>query len=135
MAFSARGVSKEYEHRPVLANVSYEGNYGAYLATKRAAWISAQQAYDAQQEEIARLRERAATTARAVGFGRAASDPDKFVHNFRGARVERAVSRNVRAAWEKLERIAADAVEPPPKPLRFRSSSGARWIQENFPCA
>lgn len=115
----------EHSHRLTR----YEGNYGAYLAAKRAARISAQQAYDAQQEEIARLRERAATTARAVGFGRAASDLDKFAHNFRGARVERAVSRNVRAALEKLERIGAHALEPPPKPLRFRARFSAGQLR------
>ncbi|MQB02244.1 MAG: ATP-binding cassette domain-containing protein, partial [Actinobacteria bacterium] len=49
----------------------YEGNYGRYLDAKRAARIRAQQAYDAQQDEIAGLRERAAATARMVGFGRA----------------------------------------------------------------
>jgi len=99
----------------------YEGDYGAYVAAKRAARISAQQAYDAQQEEIARLRERAATTARTVGFGRAASDNDKRAYNFRGAGAERAVSRNVRAALEKLESIEGNALVPPPNPLRFRA--------------
>jgi macrolide transport system ATP-binding/permease protein len=99
----------------------YEGNYGRYLTVKRAAAERAQQAYDAQQEEIAQLRERAATTARSVGYGRAASDNDKRGYNFRGAGVERAVSRNVRAVLEKLERIEAHPVEPPPKPLRFRA--------------
>lgn len=107
----------------------YEGNYRVYLAVKRATRISAQQAYDAQQEEIARLRERAATTARAVGFGRPASDPDKFAHNFRGARVERTISRNVRAALEQLERIDAHALEPPPKPLRFQARFSAGQLR------
>jgi macrolide transport system ATP-binding/permease protein len=103
----------------------YEGNYGRYLEAKYAARTRAQQAYDAQQAEIAELREKAATTARAVGFGRAASDRDKRAHNFRGANVERAISRNVRAAQEKLARIEAHPVQPPPKPLRFTASFAA----------
>ncbi len=105
----------------------YEGDYGRYLAAKRSARISAQQAYDAQQEEIAQLRDQAATTARAVGFGRTSSDHDKRAYNFRGAGAERAVSRNVRAVKEKLERIEAHLLQPPPKPLRFRARfSGGR---------
>ncbi|MGH3566063.1 MAG: ABC-F family ATP-binding cassette domain-containing protein [Pseudonocardia sp.] len=107
----------------------YEGNYGRYLEAKRAARINGQQAYDAQQEEIARLRERAVTTARAVGFGRASSDHDKRAYNFRGAGVERAVSRNVRAALEKLGRIEASPVQPPPKPLQFRARFSAGHLR------
>lgn len=90
----------------------YEGDYGRYLAAKRSARISAQQAYDTQQEEIAQLRDQAATTARAVGFGRASSDHDKRAYNFRGAGAERAVSRNVRAVKEKLDRIEARLLQP-----------------------
>jgi len=105
----------------------YEGNYGRYLVAKRAARISEQQAYDTQQEEISQLRDQAATTARAVGFGRASTDHDKRAYNFRGAGAERAVSRNVRAVKEKLERIEAHLLQPPPKPLRFHARfSGGR---------
>ncbi len=107
----------------------YEGNYGSYLAAKRAALIRAQQAYDAQQEEIDALRGKAATTARSVGFSRGASDADKRAYNFRGAGVERAVSRNVRAVLEKLERIEANLLEPPPKPLRFRARFAAGQLR------
>lgn len=115
----------EHSHRLTR----YEGNYGAYLAAKSAARTRAQQAYDAQQEEIARLRERAATAARAVGFNRAAPDRDKYGYNFRGAGVDRAISRNVRAALEKLQRIEANALEPPPKPLRFRARFSAGQLR------
>jgi macrolide transport system ATP-binding/permease protein len=103
----------------------YEGNYGRYLEAQRAALIRAQQAYDAQQAEVARLREKAATTARAVGFGRAPSDRDKHVYNFRGASVDRAISRNVRAAQEKLARIEAHPIPPPPTPLQFSARFAA----------
>ncbi|MPZ21790.1 MAG: ATP-binding cassette domain-containing protein, partial [Luteitalea sp.] len=103
----------------------YEGNYGRYLDAKRAARIRAQQAYDAQQDEIAGLRERAAATARMVGFGRAAPDRDKHAYNFRGKNVERAVSRNVRSIQEKLARIEANPLQPPPAPMRFRADFAA----------
>jgi macrolide transport system ATP-binding/permease protein len=107
----------------------YEGNYGRYLDAKRAALIRAQQAHDAQQAEIAELRQQAATTARAVGFGRAASDHDKRAYNFRGASVDRAISRNVRAAQEKLARIEAHPLQPPPKPLRFSARFAAGHLR------
>jgi len=107
----------------------YEGNYGRYLDAKRAALIRAQQAHDAQQAEIAELRQQAATTARAVGFGRAASDHDKRAYNFRGASVDRAISRNVRAAQEKLARIEAQPLQPPPKPLRFSARFAAGHLR------
>jgi macrolide transport system ATP-binding/permease protein len=107
----------------------YEGNYGRYLEAKRAARIKAQQAYDAQQAEIAELREKSATTARAVGFGRAASDHDKRADNFRRANVDRAVSRNVRAALEKLARIEASPIQPPPSPMRFRATFAAGQLR------
>jgi macrolide transport system ATP-binding/permease protein len=103
----------------------YDGNYGRYLEAKQAARTKAQQAYDTQQAEIGELREKAATIARSVGFGRAASDRDKRAYNFRGANVERAISRNVRAAQEKLARIEAHPSPPPPKPLRFTASFAA----------
>jgi macrolide transport system ATP-binding/permease protein len=111
------------EHTHELAR--YEGNYGRYLQAKRAARIRAQQLYEAQQAEIAALREKAATTARAVGFGRAAPDRDKSAYNFRGASVDRAISRNVRAAQEKLARLQARPAQPPPAPLRFSASFAA----------
>ncbi|WP_118914555.1 ribosomal protection-like ABC-F family protein [Mycobacterium shigaense] len=100
----------------------YEGNYGRYLTAKAAARVQAQQAYDLQQKEIADLREKAATTARSVGHSRARTDHDKTSYNFRGANVERAVSRNVRAAREKLDRIEGNLLLPPPDPLRFRAN-------------
>jgi macrolide transport system ATP-binding/permease protein len=103
----------------------YEGNYARYLEAKRGARARAQQAYETQQAEIASLRAKAATTARAVGFGRPASDPDKYSVAFHRGRVDRAVSRNVRAATEKLARIEASPVPRPPEPLKFRAAFAA----------
>jgi macrolide transport system ATP-binding/permease protein len=111
------------EHTHALTR--YEGNYGRYLDAKRAARIRAQQAYDIQQEEIAQLRKKAVTTSRSVGCGRASSDNDKRAYNFRGAGVERTISRNVRAVMERLDRIEANLLLPPPEPLRFRASFAA----------
>ncbi|MBV8370847.1 MAG: ABC-F family ATP-binding cassette domain-containing protein [Candidatus Eremiobacteraeota bacterium] len=116
------------EHRHTL--IAYEGNYERYLDEKRAARERAQQAYEAQQDEIRQLREYSAATARVVGHGRPAPDRDKSAHNFRGSGVERAVSRNVRNARAKLERIDANRLSPPPEPLRFRGrfATGEQFV-------
>jgi macrolide transport system ATP-binding/permease protein len=100
----------------------YEGNYLRYRESKQAARLRAQQAYDAQQEEIALLRAKTTAAAWSVGFGRARSDNDKRAYNARGAGVERTIRRNIRAAEEKLGRIHARLLQPPPEPLRFHAT-------------
>ena len=99
----------------------YEGNYGRYLEIKRASRIRAEQAYEAYEDELAALRDKLRTTARQVSHGRAATDPDKSNYNFRGKNVERAISRNVRNALERLERLEASPVPSPTRPLRFQA--------------
>lgn len=117
------------EHSRTL--IRYEGNYARYLQVKRAARLRRQQEYDAQQDEIAQLKEKLRTTARSVGHGRAAPDNDKHAYNFRGKDVERAVSRNVRATQERLARIAANLLRPAPEPLRFTASFGEVNLLKN----
>lgn len=102
-----------------------EGNYGRYLEAKQLARVRVQQAYEAQQREIAELQERAATGAHTVGHSRAAPDRDKHAYNYRGKDVQRAVSRNIRAVQERLARIDAARLEPAPEPLRFRATFAA----------
>jgi macrolide transport system ATP-binding/permease protein len=97
----------------------YEGNYQRYLEAKAAKRARQQQAYETWQEEIAELEEQARTVARSIGHGRAASDNDKRSYNNRGIGVDKAISRNVRAAQERLERLKRTPVEPPPEPMRF----------------
>ncbi|MGW4370114.1 ribosomal protection-like ABC-F family protein [Nocardia takedensis] len=109
----------------------YEGNYGRYLSAKAAVRAQAQQAYDAQQKEIADLREKTATSARSVGHHRARTDHDKTSYNFRGASAEKAVSRNVRAAKERLDRIESNLLLPPPEPLRFRGKIGSSNLPQD----
>jgi len=99
----------------------YEGNYQRYLEAKTAKRARQQQAYETWQAEIAELEEQARTVARSIGHGRAASDNDKRSYNNRGIGVDKAISRNVRAAQERLDRLKRNPVEPPTEPMRFHA--------------
>ena len=95
----------------------YAGNYDFFAAAKaqaRARWI---EDYGTQQEEIRALRRFIRGSARQVAHNRPPSDSEKFAYDAKGGRVEAAVSRNVRAAEERLRRIEADPVPKPPQPL------------------
>lgn len=85
-------------------------------AAARAAW---QTRYEAEQEEIAQLRHAVAVTARQVAPGRGPTDNDKFITRFKGARVERTVSRRVRDAAGRLADLERDQVRKPRPLLRL----------------
>ncbi|NMO93011.1 ABC-F family ATP-binding cassette domain-containing protein [Actinomycetospora sp. TBRC 11914] len=98
----------------------FGGTFSAYLdhqARSRRRW---EETWAAQQEEIARLRERTRTDLRSIAAGRGPTDNDKFVHAFKGAGVERARARRVHDAERRLEAAERDALPKPPAPLRFR---------------
>ncbi len=98
---------------------AYAGKYDDYakaMQAERARWEAD---YARQQDEIAALRRRIRVEARQVSHHRAPTDNDKFANNFFGERVQGTVSRNVRATERQLERLLAEAVPKPPKPLRF----------------
>ena len=97
----------------------YAGNYDFFAAAKAQARVRWEADYAAQQEEIHELRHFLRTSARQVAHNRPPSDGDKFIYNFKGARVDTAVARNMRAAEEKLRRIEADPIPKPPQPLRI----------------
>ncbi|MER6628976.1 ribosomal protection-like ABC-F family protein [Streptomyces sp. NPDC000987] len=99
--------------------VRYGNGYAGYLAEKAAArqrWV---QAYDQWRADIDRLREASATTARQVAPGRPMRDNNKIGYKRAGGRVQQSLAGRVRNAEERLRRILADPVPPPPQPLRF----------------
>ena len=108
----------------------YEGDYDAYAAAKTAERARWEEDYARQQEEITELRQRIKVAAHRVAHHRAPTDNDKFLYNFKGANVDRAVARNVRAAEERLARIEADPIEKPPKPMRFQPSFRGEQVQQ-----
>src|SRR6478752_4562059 len=72
------------------------GAYSSFLADRSAARRRWEEAFAAQRDEVARLREVAATTARRVAPDRGPRDNDKFIYHAKGENVARTVSRRVR---------------------------------------
>ncbi|MET7506268.1 ribosomal protection-like ABC-F family protein [Streptomyces albidoflavus] len=99
--------------------VRYGGGYAHHLAEKAAARRRWAQEYERWRTEGDRLREAAATTARQVAPGRPMKDGNKMAYDRAGGRVQQSLAGRVRNAEERLRRLLADPVPPPPKPLRF----------------
>ncbi len=95
------------------------GAYTSFLADQASARDRWEQAFAEQQDEIARLRRAAETTARRVAHNRPPSDGDKFIYNVKGANVQRTISRRVRDTERRLDELMSDQVPKPPAPLRF----------------
>jgi len=97
----------------------YVGNYDDFAAQherERAGWIAQ---YAAQQEELHELRRAVRVSRRQIAPNRAPRDADKMAYDFKGGRIDAAISRGVRAAEERLRRIEAEAIEKPPSTLRI----------------
>ncbi|MGW1102487.1 ribosomal protection-like ABC-F family protein [Streptomyces sp. NPDC002540] len=112
-----------------LRVVRYGNGYTGYLAEKAAArrrWV---QAHDQWRADVDRLREAAATTARQVAHGRPMKDGNKMAYDRAGGRVQQSLAGRVRNAEERLRRLLADPVPPPPEPLRFTPVLRARRLQ------
>ncbi|MDA3647077.1 ATP-binding cassette domain-containing protein [Saccharopolyspora indica] len=108
--------------------VRYGNGYAGFRAEKAAArerWV---QSHAQWQAETARLREVAATTARDVAPGRAMQDNNKMAYDRAGGRVQRSLASRVRNAEERLRRLLADPVPPPPEPLRFTTTPRAGGV-------
>lgn len=97
----------------------YGGTFTDYLGSKARERERWEQQFRSEQDELARLSRVASTTARSVAAGRGPTDNDKFIHNFKGARVESAVSRRVRDAERRLSVLEESAVRKPPPVLSF----------------
>ncbi len=99
--------------------VRYGNGYAGYLAEQAAARRRWAEAYGRWRAEAERLRETAATTARRVAPGRAMKDGNKMAYDRAAGRVQQSLAGRVRNAEERLRRLLADPVPPPPVPLRF----------------
>lgn len=101
--------------------VRHGNGYRGYLAERDATRERWAQAHLRWQDEADRLRETIATTARRVAPGRAMKDNNKMAYDRAGGRVQQSLAGRVRNAEERLRRLLADPVPPPPKPLRFKA--------------
>lgn len=111
----------------------YAGDYDFFAAAKaqeRERWIAE---YNAQQEEIWELRKAIKSKARQVAHNRPARDNDKFIVAFKDGRIQNAISRNVRAAEEKLRRLEENPIPRPPRALRFRSTFNPTELANQIP--
>ena len=109
----------------------YGGNYDAYALAKAAERAKWEEDYARQQEEIAELRLRMRETGRQVAHNRMPKDGNKLAYNAKGANVQRAISRNVRAAEELIRRIEADPIPKPPNRLRFYPRFDAKPLRSD----
>jgi macrolide transport system ATP-binding/permease protein len=100
----------------------FTGGYTDYLAAKRDSRRRWDQAFLNQQEELNDLRSSTATTARRVAHNRGPRDNDKFIYNFKGARVAGTISRRVRDAEKRIEVLERSRIPKPPKELTFRGT-------------
>lgn len=101
---------------------SFTGSFTAYRAEQRAARRRWQLKFDEQQTQLAGLRAMARTTDGDIAGGRPPRDNDKFIHAFKGARVQAVVSRRRRNAEQRIETLERARIPKPPQPLRFRGS-------------
>lgn len=97
----------------------YGGGFGAYLADQAAARRRWEETWAAQQEDIARLRQATQRGTASVAHGRGPTDNDKFIHHFKGAKVERTAARRLRDAQRRLAEAEAAALPKPRPPLRL----------------
>lgn len=97
----------------------FGGSFTDYLAHQQAARRRWEETWAAQQQEIAELRAATRIGTTAVARDRGPRDNDKFIHAFKGARVERTHARRVRDAERRLEVAEREALPKPRPPLRF----------------
>ncbi|WP_110181485.1 ABC-F family ATP-binding cassette domain-containing protein [Nocardioides solisilvae] len=97
----------------------FGGGWSAYVEHRLAERRRWEETWIAQTEEVARLRAAAQVGTGAVAHGRGPRDNDKFVHAFKGARVEQTVARRRRDAERRLAVALREQVPKPPRPLTF----------------
>jgi macrolide transport system ATP-binding/permease protein len=110
----------------------FGGRFSDYLVAKRLERQRWLRAWQDQQRELGTL---AASIdeqgeARQVAVGRVPTDNDKFIHAFKGGRVQKTIARRVKGARKRLDQLERDAIEQPPPLLRFGSVIGATFEAE-----
>ena len=111
----------------------YSGDYDFYARLKvqeRTQWIDA---YWAQQEEIHDLRKLIKIKSRTNSFARAPRDNDKFAYTFKAEKLQASLSRNIRSAEEKLQRIEAAPIPKPPSVLKINPDFDPQVLTSKTP--
>jgi macrolide transport system ATP-binding/permease protein len=111
----------------------FGGGWTAYEAARADARRRWEQTYAEQQEEIARLRDATRIGTSAIAHNRGPTDGDKYIHSFKGGRVDQTLARRKKDAQRRLEVAERDQLRKPPAPLRFRgdltAAASGRLVQ------
>ncbi|MEO6703226.1 MAG: ABC-F family ATP-binding cassette domain-containing protein [Jatrophihabitantaceae bacterium] len=99
--------------------IRFGGRYSDYLRHKAADRERWQQRYAEQQRELTRLRVAASQHAGSIAHDRGPRDADKFIYQFKGAKVDRALARRVRDAQRRLQVAEREQLPKPRPPLHF----------------
>lgn len=97
----------------------FGSGFSDYLAEKAAERERWERRHEAEQEELARLRDSVAVTSRRVSHDRVKRDTEKLLYDASGERVQSQISRRVRNARHRLDELTAGQVGAPPAVLRF----------------
>ncbi len=100
---------------------TYGGSFERYLdlkAKERARWA---QQYADEQDQLDRLRHDITHVAPNVAHNAPRTDNDKFIHHFKGGRVNNQISRRLRNARERLDELEERQVRRPPVALHFEA--------------
>jgi macrolide transport system ATP-binding/permease protein len=117
-----------------LGGRRFGGGWSDYVSAREDARRRWETAYETQQEEIGRLRAATRIGTSAIAHNRPPRDGDKFIYAFKGANVERTLSRRKRDAQRRLDTAEREQVRKPPRQLTFRSAlaedgAGGRVVQ------
>ncbi len=100
----------------------YGGTFSDYLEAKRAERARWEQRHRDEQAELAALRHSVDVTARQVSHHKERGNTSKLAYDYKGARVQKQISRRVRNAQQRLDELTRTQVRKPPKPLSFSAS-------------
>ena len=97
----------------------FGGSFSEYLVAKADARARWERQYEAEQDELRRLREAVNETARNVSHGRGPTDNDKFIAKFKHGRTDVAVARRVHNAEQRLAALEREQLRKPTTQLEF----------------
>lgn len=107
----------------------YSGSYSDFLRQKRQERRAWEDKYASEQEELEWLRGEGSRKARDIKH-REMRDNNKMSYGMRGARVDKQLSRRIRAADHRIAELEERAVERPPLALSFDASRMAERGRE-----
>ncbi|NLE08635.1 MAG: ABC-F family ATP-binding cassette domain-containing protein [Dehalococcoidales bacterium] len=109
----------------------YPGNYDDFRSVREAERKQRETAWEEEQAELKELKQVIRTVAASTGKKNRRRDNDKFAHTFKTERQQQSRSRSIQSAKERLERIQANPVQRPVKPMQFRAGPVGNEIRSD----